>query len=130
MKLRPHHLLCIQAYEGNGYSEAFVLNMNEVVDLLNGEQDVLIELNQSLDVLCEHCPHALAQTCDTEQKVQTMDQKVLQHFNLKCGKQSYRQAIQVIQNQITPKVLEDICGHCSWYAGGQCANLILNKKSH
>ena len=28
--LRPHHLLCLQAFRGKGYSESFVKKMTEV----------------------------------------------------------------------------------------------------
>lgn len=32
--LRPHHLLCTQAYSGKGYDEAFVRNMDRVTESL------------------------------------------------------------------------------------------------
>lgn len=31
VRLRPHHLLCMQTFVGNGYSEAFVENMKQVL---------------------------------------------------------------------------------------------------
>lgn len=32
--LRPHHLLCLQAFRGKGYSEDFVKKMTEVLNKL------------------------------------------------------------------------------------------------
>tara|TARA_Y100001001_G_C7977147_1_gene298021 strand:+ start:495 stop:1016 length:522 start_codon:yes stop_codon:yes gene_type:complete len=41
--LRPHHLLCILTYIGEGYSRDFTQNMTQIVERINqGERDILI----------------------------------------------------------------------------------------
>ena len=34
IKIRPHHLLCMRAYIGNGYSEEFKIEMEKVINML------------------------------------------------------------------------------------------------
>ncbi len=42
LRLRAHHLLCMQSYVGKGYSAAFVDNYDDVVRRLNAGEDLLL----------------------------------------------------------------------------------------
>jgi hypothetical protein len=42
LRLRPHHLLCLLTYAGEGYSDAFIANFNTVIHRLRRGEDVLI----------------------------------------------------------------------------------------
>ncbi|AKK20270.1 DUF1284 domain-containing protein [Candidatus Liberibacter africanus] len=42
IRLRPHHLLCILTYAGEGYSDVFVANFNAVISRLKLGEDILI----------------------------------------------------------------------------------------
>ena len=55
--LRPHHLLCSQGYSGHGYSDDFVVHMNDVVHQLREVPGTTIRLTFSTDTLCSCCPH-------------------------------------------------------------------------
>ena len=55
--LRPHHLLCLQAFRGKGYSESFVKKMTEVHAMLRENPKLEIRLAEGADDLCAACPN-------------------------------------------------------------------------
>ncbi len=64
IRLRPHHLLCMLTFAGEGYTPAFVANLDaivrriaggEPVDLVDGSDDICAPLAASGD---EHCAGA------------------------------------------------------------------------
>lgn len=129
MILRPHHLLCTQAYEGKGYSDTFVENMNEKVKLLREVPNYEIELKIDLDNLCSHCPSNKGTVCESEEKVKSMDHKVCKYFNLSEGTYVYKEVIEKIKLKITKEIMKDICGNCEWYNYGICERLILKEET-
>jgi uncharacterized protein len=42
VRLRPHHLLCMLAYSGKGYTDAFVANYDAVMARLNDREEIVI----------------------------------------------------------------------------------------
>lgn len=127
MILRPHHLLCTQSYEGKGYSKDFVDNMNKNIELLRYKKGFKIKIQSAIDDLCTSCPNNKEGICSTEDKVKAMDEKVLKYFNLNEGIYVYKDIINLIQQEITKEILEDICGKCEWYKYGMCERIILEK---
>lgn len=112
IKLRPHHLLCTQAYVGKGYNEEFVKNMDEKVSLLrnNNEQEIMII--KDLDSLCSHCPENKGRLCSSQEKVNTMDEKVIKYFNLNKKTYFYKDVVSKIKSEITNEIFDDICQSC------------------
>ncbi|MDO4534606.1 MAG: DUF1284 domain-containing protein [Clostridium perfringens] len=127
MILRPHHLLCTQSYEGKGYSKEFIDNMNKNIEFLRREKGFKVKIQSVLDNLCISCPNNQGKVCSTENKVKTMDEKVLKYFDLKEDIYVYKEVINLIQKEITKEILEDICGQCQWYKYGMCKKIILGK---
>ena len=131
IKLRPHHLLCTQGYQGKGYSEEFVENMNLVTEYLRREEPVKIHLTFSTDDLCAHCPHMLGENlCQTDENVKRFDQKVTSCFNLEEKEYIYQEITAEIRNKITPEMLADICDGCNWYPVSACREKILKDRLH
>lgn len=129
MQLRPHHLLCTQGYEGKGYNKSFTDNMDQVVHKLRSEEATEIELVFTTDSLCSACPHQVdALTCDTNEKVMGIDQKVIKYFGLEEKKYIYQQLIKEIDEKMTAEMMEDICGACSWYPVSACKGKIVRQE--
>ena len=77
IKLRPHHLLCTQGYSGKGYSDAFVSNMDALVERLRNNQDEKVEIVFTTDNLCENCPSKISNgVCESDDKVLRFDYSV------------------------------------------------------
>ena len=127
LKLRVHHLLCSVLYEGAGYSEAFVENMNRIVSALKDPQ-TRICLVTSADSICAGCPNAMTDGgCaldDTEKKesVGGLDERILRKTGLRAGEQyTAGQALQQAASRIDADFFEQCCAGCRWYLAGYCS---------
>ena len=131
MRLRPHHLLCTQGYEGNGYDEHFVRRMTAYVTQMRREENVRIEITLRPDDICTACPNLSdAEHCVSDDKVLAFDRKVLEMFGLKEGETyNYQKLIRDIDNHMTRERLHSICGTCSWYPVSLCRDRILGVRT-
>jgi len=127
--LRPHHLLCTQGYSGHGYSEAFVVHMNDIVHQLREVPGTKIQLTFSTDTLCSCCPNKLGtDLCDTQEKVKRYDRKTVEYFGLEEKEYDYQALIREIDAKATPEMLADICRDCCWFPISACCKNICEGK--
>lgn len=128
MKMRPHHLLCTQCYSGKGYSSDFIVRMDEVTAQLRSDDNTTIELVCSTDDICTACPKKLGEDlCAENATTKEYDRKVLAWFGLQAGTQyCYQQVTEEIRQKMTPEILQDICGACSWLPISACRRVLLS----
>lgn len=127
LKLRVHHLLCSVLYEGSGYSEAFVENMNNVVSALK-DRETRVCLVTGADSVCAECPNAMgdggcALDGDKEEKsVDRLDIRIMDHTGLTAGK-IYRAEEVIMQaaSRMDAAFFEQCCSECRWYLAGYCS---------
>ena len=115
VRLRPHHLLCLRHFQGQGYSPDFTRNMARISSALHGDifQDVLIM--QGADDLCAVCPHlSVSGLCEKEEQVSTYDSCTSQQFGVNGGVYEYRQLQKRIDKELTAAMLGRICAGCAW----------------
>lgn len=114
-KIRPHHGLCLQFFEGKGYSKEFVENMYLVQEA--SRKNAPIELRFGKDTVCEKCPNFQGEACLTQEKVEEMDRKVTELCNLYEGQQmGFSEYLNLVQDNILKgNQLEYVCSTCSWY---------------
>lgn len=137
LKVRPHHILCIRAYQGNGYSKEFSINMESIIKEIKAYNSFLnvnnldYELNKveivfNTDSICEKCPNKLGENiCYTQEKVKLLDLKIIRYFNIKEGIHNYKELEKMVYDNMTEDVFNDICGECSWYNTANCKDYIL-----
>ncbi len=118
IKIRPHHLLCLQSFEGMGYNEEFINNMKKQISLI-GECSQ-IELVSNLDDICKCCPLQHNFACSTEGKVRKMDEGILKHFDLEYKIYDYKKLVKKVKSNITKNIFDDICGDCEWHSQTDC----------
>ena len=113
-KVRAHHGLCIQFFEGKGYSEAFTRHMSQVIKTL--EKNPEIELAASEDEICSCCPNYGEKACETSEKVTAYDRKVLEFTGTVSGqKLSWQEFVKrVEENIIGADRMSEVCGDCGW----------------
>lgn len=51
LRFRPHHLLCMLTYKGNGYSKSFVENFDLLIERMN-TSSVTLEICKGPDDIC------------------------------------------------------------------------------
>ena len=130
MKLRPHHLLCIQKFTGHGYDAAFTAHMTSVVAALAENGQTQITLTRGCDELCTSCPHNEGGRCSSLQKVDTMDERVLAACGLMYGDVvSWTDAARRARERVfATDEFHHVCAHCEWYA--LCENTEVSHESN
>ena len=118
MKLRAHHLLCIQKFTGHGYDAKFTAHMTAVCDALRQLPESPVLLIDRCDTLCTACPHRVGDLCDSAEKVSALDAAVCRV----CGLQtdtvySWAQLREISRTAVLQtEQFHAICGCCQWYA--------------
>lgn len=117
MRLRPHHLLCIQKFTGHGYDEDFTRHMKKIVSELKNNPETQITLSQGCDDLCKVCPNNIGGACTSLEKVACMDSAVLDICGLEYGEStSWSDAAGKARKLIfETKKFNRICASCQWF---------------
>jgi hypothetical protein len=123
IKLRPHHLLCLQAFKGLGYSRSFIQKASELSKLLN-QKTTLVRVVIRADDLCLACPNLKEEKClKDNQRVEKLDRTVIEFTNLKLDHlypASYLKVL--IRKTFNPTLIAKICNGCEWLKSGICQN--------
>ena len=136
LKIRPHHILCMRAYSGTGYSEEFKVKMEGIIKEIKAYNEFLqvdnlkenikeVELVFYTDSICEKCPNKLGENlCSSQEKVNLLDLKVVNHFKLKEGIYNYKVLEDLVYESINEDIFDDICKECEWYGITNCKDYI------
>jgi hypothetical protein len=120
LKIRAHHLLCFQGYQGYGYSKEFQDNLERIIKLINTDPDLEMEVIAEKDMICSCCPYMVKTDCQRNQysarMVRLIDLKVLEKLNLKEGVREKAQNIIALTNTNIKNFddIQEICGDCQW----------------
>ncbi|MDI6644316.1 MAG: DUF1284 domain-containing protein [Methanobacteriaceae archaeon] len=122
IKIRAHHLLCIQGFQGYGYSREFEENMWQIIDNLNATDLSYVKITSECDDICYKCPHNQDNTCNesslSKSHVVDMDRIVLEKIRVDegfIGKSSVIfEKVNSIFNNI--KNLQEVCSKCFWHS--------------
>lgn len=126
----------MRAYSGNGYSEEFKIKIegiikeiqayNEFLQVDNLKEEIKeVELVFYTDSICEKCPNKLGENlCSSQEKVNLLDFKVINHFNLKEGVYNYKDLEDLVYGSINECIFDDICKECEWYGITNCKDYI------
>ena len=128
LRLRPHHLLCLQSFVGHGYNEEFVRQMTAVKKKLTNSPNTPIKIEYGADMLCLHCPNCQNGHCMSD-KPDIFDQSVLSKLaspaatRTGSGSAYGRTDFQIvpgiifgIPNSLTlsHSMIEECCHGCEW----------------
>ncbi|MEN2984293.1 MAG: DUF1284 domain-containing protein [Dictyoglomaceae bacterium] len=116
MKIRGHHLLCILHFEGKGYSQEFVKNMELIKERLEKGERFLLVI--SGDDICYKCPYYKGR-CLRESnigEIERKDKNIISFLELKRNRRySYNDISKIIFEKMNKIIFEDLCKDCSWY---------------
>ncbi len=130
MKVRGHHLLCLLAYSGEGYSDEFEVQFLRMVEAYQNPRTPL-EVLASPDDACRACPHLAAAGCRSEvdgpeADVAALDRQVLDALKLKPGSYSAGEVHQRLR-ALGRDDLNALCSVCSWFEKLDCQSLIIDE---
>lgn len=119
IRIRAHHLLCIQGYQGHGYNKEFEKNMDKIVKQLESFPEQELEIIAECDDICFRCPHNVDELCraDTNphMRVNDMDMFVLEKLDLKEETiDSAQNLFNLVNEKLDNFDVQQICGSCSW----------------
>jgi uncharacterized protein len=119
IKIRAHHLCCIQGFQGYGYSTAFVTNMRTIISDIKSSPSKPIKLVSECDVICTSCPSN--RECSTQKsvhshRIKNMDLTVLEKLNMAEGTViEAKEAFRLINLKLnTTSDIETVCKTCKW----------------
>ena len=110
--LRPHHLLCLQAFRGKGYSESFVEKMTAVHAMLRENPKLEIRLAEGADDLCAACPNLEDGVC-TSKKPPVFDRNVLKELENRGIRESVLSGLPE-ELGLTEELVRGCCPDCQW----------------
>ena len=121
IRIRPHHGMCLQFYEGKGYSAGFTDHTGELLNKLTADPLQTVELWPGTDAVCESCPRNDAGVCADRDKTDRYDEAVLKACGLRAGDRlSWADLLGAVRTKIINAGLRGaICGDCCW--NGLCA---------
>ncbi|MDO5294142.1 MAG: DUF1284 domain-containing protein [bacterium] len=131
-RLRGHHLVCMQQFQGVGYNEEFAKNMTDVIKQLQENPLQQVTVLKSMDDICEKCPNkldeehcALSRPGKPDSSVK--DGKLLEVLGLEVGgTYSYQEILTRIERNIEA-AYDTCCKGCGWEGKGVCSLEILKK---
>ena len=85
-RLRGHHLVCLHFYNGEGYDEPFIRNLEKVLAEVRREGAQVVE---GADDVCSLCLHRREESCTysdaADREIREMDRKALALLGLAPG---------------------------------------------
>lgn len=119
LKIRAHHLCCIQGFQGYGYSPIFVSNLRAVISDIKAFPSRHLELISECDVICASCPgkrECTAQESAISRRIKSMDLVVMEKLRIKEGTiMKADEAFSLVNSQLAnASDINDVCGTCKW----------------
>lgn len=111
-KLRGHHLICLNFFRGEGYSEDFINNIYSVI------KKEKVEVVEGPDEVCARCPYLKDNRCSnsdyTDEKIIVQDKEALKLMELKPGMTVERETISARIPQIIGRWKVKFCLDCRY----------------
>lgn len=116
LKIRAHHIVCMKAFVGKGYSEKFVKNLSDIIEALKQDQEQIIHITGSCDDICKHCPNRLNNgSCNHEEDVCSKDRAYLKAFGIEPGFVIFRKVKDSVETNLKYQDFKSICQNCQWF---------------
>lgn len=116
LKLRGHHLLCLQGFQGYGYDEDFVINMTNINNLRKSSRTIISLTNESDDI-CNSCPNLKNDLCENKKQnhiIRKMDDEVLSKLDSNKDQNAIKLFEEVSLKFNTLNSVKNICFGCKW----------------
>lgn len=118
--IRAHHLLCQFGFRGYGYSDAFVANMQHLLDRLRADPATPVVVTDKPDAICAAFPPDSPAHCQ-EARVADRDRAVLSALGVPPGTLlAWGQSVAGVRHAFRPDDLSSLCATCPWLPAGYC----------
>ncbi|WP_026486431.1 DUF1284 domain-containing protein [Caldanaerobius polysaccharolyticus] len=116
VRLRGHHLICLNFFQGEGYSGDFIDNVKQLLDMVQkGEK---IKVVEGPDDVCSACPYLKGDICThkegADEEIKEMDDKARNHLCIESSQEVVWNEIKQKVNSISRSWFWDFCNGCDW----------------
>lgn len=113
IRLRGHHLICLHFFQGEGYSQEFVDNLQQVVT--RAEKGDEIEIVAGSDDVCRLCPSMSDDTCaHDDEEIRKLDRISLKRLEMTVGDRTFWHDIKSKLQSAPEGWLDAFCEGCYW----------------
>lgn len=116
VRLRPHHLLCLQGFQGYGYDDGLVAHLRKITDRL-ARDNPPVRIVSGADDVCACCSRLSPEgVCDGEAAIAQMDANALRVYGIAYGDaHPWRDWLSRVNAPGVRCVLrEKVCAGCQW----------------
>lgn len=115
IRIRAHHLLCLQGFQGYGYDQEFSMRMGEILRTLKSDPSPRIEIITDADEICSSCPKLIENQCVDHLKIKKMDSDIIESVSLEENQVvTFKTAVKIIDKELRVEALESVCKGCVW----------------
>ena len=122
--LRGHHLICLHFFDGKGYSQEFIGNLENV---LQKTEYSPVEICSGADEICAKCPYLKENTCHydmhAEEDIRAMDSKALELLHMSPGSEADWNNIRDAIPGIFMEWYVSCCKNCDWITACRTSTL-------
>lgn len=118
IRLRGHHLVCLQFFNGAGYSPEFVEGLSRVLARAASGEPVLVV--SGVDDVCAVCPFQIGNACayypGADADIRRMDDRALALLEARISDIVLWESIEARIPLIFSTWREEFCRECDWRA--------------
>lgn len=120
LSIRAHHLLCMQGYQGHGYSSGFENHIHKIIVQLKGSSEQKLRVVVGSDAICAKCPNLVNDRCqkddDSDNRIRNIDLCVLHMVEIQAGSvDTFSKYLDAVNKKLTQQSqLVGICDCCQW----------------
>jgi len=115
IRIRAHHLLCLQGFQGYGYDQEFTIWMGKIIQTLKSDPSTKIEIVNDADDICTNCPNLIEKQCVDHLKINKMDANVIGAISLEENQiLTIKTALQIINMELNSEAIKSVCEGCVW----------------
>ncbi|MCZ7357463.1 MAG: DUF1284 domain-containing protein [Candidatus Methanoperedens sp.] len=111
-KLRGHHLICLNFFRGEGYSEDFIKNIYSVISKEK------VDIVKGPDEVCARCPYLKDNKCSsgeyTDEKILLQDKEALRLLGFRPGETVDWKIIEARLPKIIEEWKTEFCQDCGY----------------
>ncbi|MGB9840394.1 DUF1284 domain-containing protein [Thermovenabulum sp.] len=126
IKLRGHHLICLNYYDGDGIDERFKENVQFIKKKM-AEGDT-VKVVEGPDDVCGECKYLKDYTChyslSSEDEVKSLDNLALKHLKFAAGDSVCFSDLKKNLSLISLEFYKEFCSGCNFE--GYCKNPLKN----
>lgn len=125
MKIREHHIFCMNLFTGHGYDQPFTENMEKTI--CSGKAGEPLQLCAEQDAVCGACPNRQSDGgCELgTDDVLRRDRAALEVLRLEPGQEIAWELAGRRLRGISEEEFAQVCGSCRWAEEGLCSYRLL-----